>query len=304
MPAVPARMRSSPLRTSRVPSHCWFRRAWTHEPAVQASVHAVTTAPAMTMLWWRTVVIVNVTYASAPKNAKVRSPRLRMVAGSPRAARSVPDGQQAAQRRETDEHPHGGKADPGDHVARAERPQDEGGAGRRAHRVGDLVLVERRGGGPAEAGQRGHGDGPRHGHERDQAEEHPAPPEEVGDHGGDAGADNAGHDPGGREHRHHAGPLHPRAGCGRWRRRRRPAPLRHRAPAGPARRRAPTSPAPGRPPAGPPRTARAPPRRAGPGRAGRRRARPRRCRRGWPARSSRRPIRRAPGRAGRGPRPA
>ncbi len=51
MPTVPARMRSSPVRTSRVPSHCWFSRAWIHEPAVQASVHAVTTAPAMTMPW-------------------------------------------------------------------------------------------------------------------------------------------------------------------------------------------------------------------------------------------------------------
>ena len=36
------------MRTRRAPSHCSLRRAWTQEPAVQASVDAVTTAPAMT----------------------------------------------------------------------------------------------------------------------------------------------------------------------------------------------------------------------------------------------------------------
>ena len=61
MPAVPARISSNPLCTRRVPSHCWLRRAWSHEPAVQASVDAVTTAPAINVLWWRTVVMVRVT---------------------------------------------------------------------------------------------------------------------------------------------------------------------------------------------------------------------------------------------------
>ena len=46
MPAVPTKMSTSPVRTRRAPSHCSLSRAWTHEPTVQASVDAVTTAPA------------------------------------------------------------------------------------------------------------------------------------------------------------------------------------------------------------------------------------------------------------------
>ena len=48
--------------------------------------------PAYTGLWWRTVVTARVTYASAPKNVNVSSPRVRMTAGSPGRAVSVPGG--------------------------------------------------------------------------------------------------------------------------------------------------------------------------------------------------------------------
>ncbi len=82
----------SPARTRRLPSTRAFRRACTQDPAVQARTDTVTTTPAMTVLWWRTVVTVRVTYVSPPKKAKVNRPRLRMVAGSPRLALSVPWG--------------------------------------------------------------------------------------------------------------------------------------------------------------------------------------------------------------------
>ena len=61
IPAVPTSMRTSPSRIRRAPSHCSWSLAWIHEPAVQANVDAVTTPPAAMVLWWRTVVMVNVT---------------------------------------------------------------------------------------------------------------------------------------------------------------------------------------------------------------------------------------------------
>src|SRR5260370_2833542 len=91
-PPIPATMIDSPIRTSRRPSHLVFILAWIHDPVVQASVAPVTASPATTGLWWRKIVIVNVTNASAPKNANVSSDRLSIVAGSPYLAVSVPSG--------------------------------------------------------------------------------------------------------------------------------------------------------------------------------------------------------------------
>ena len=61
--------------------------------------------------------------------------------------------------------------------------------------------------GPTEADERRHGNGSGHRHERHQAEEHPAPAEQVGHRGRDARAEDARDHPGGRQDRHHPGPL-------------------------------------------------------------------------------------------------
>jgi hypothetical protein len=61
IPAMPARMITSPVRTSRRPSHVWLSRAWAQAPAVQASVAPVTAMPATIGLRWRTTVIDRVT---------------------------------------------------------------------------------------------------------------------------------------------------------------------------------------------------------------------------------------------------
>lgn len=91
-PPIPASMTTRPILTRRLASHLAFILACTQAPAVQARVAPVTASPASTGLRPRTIVIVNVTNASAPKNVKVSSDRLRIVAGSPRTARSVPGG--------------------------------------------------------------------------------------------------------------------------------------------------------------------------------------------------------------------
>src|SRR4029077_3303642 len=83
MPAVPARIRARPVRTTRRPCHDRLRWFWIHDPIVQLIVAAVTAAPANVVLSWRTVVMASVTNASAPKKANVRRPRLRIVAGRP-----------------------------------------------------------------------------------------------------------------------------------------------------------------------------------------------------------------------------
>ena len=61
MPAMPARMISSPVRTRRRPSQTLLSRACTQAPAVQATVAPVTAMPAITGLRWRTAVTARVT---------------------------------------------------------------------------------------------------------------------------------------------------------------------------------------------------------------------------------------------------
>jgi len=61
IPAIPARMITSPVRTKRRPSQVSLSRACTQAPAVQPSVAPVTAMPATTGLRWRTAVIASVT---------------------------------------------------------------------------------------------------------------------------------------------------------------------------------------------------------------------------------------------------
>ena len=72
--------------------HRSIRCAASHAPAVHDRVAAVRTTPEIVALTPRHSWSANGTYASAPENAKVRSPRRRTAAGNPRAARSVPAG--------------------------------------------------------------------------------------------------------------------------------------------------------------------------------------------------------------------
>ena len=133
-----------------------------------------------------------------------------MVAGSPRAARSVPAGSRRRNGAQPTSTPTAARPRPRSTLCAPSAAEHEGGTGRGAHGVGDPVLVARwRRVGPAEADEGRHGDGPGHDDQRDQAEEHPAPPEQVGDRRPRrAGPTIAGDDPGGRQHRHHPGPLH------------------------------------------------------------------------------------------------
>ena len=105
--------------------------------------------------------------------------------------------------------------------------------------------------------------------EREQAKEHPAPPDGLADRAGDGRPQETGQHPRRRERREHLRPEPLREGCGRSRRTRSAGPCRPRAPAGTARRRAPPSTARGRRRSSRPRTARCRPRRAGPVRADR-----------------------------------
>ena len=67
MPATPSSTSDKPTWTMRRPSTRWLSRAWTQLPAVQDRVEPVTATPARARLWWRTVTMVRVTKASAPK---------------------------------------------------------------------------------------------------------------------------------------------------------------------------------------------------------------------------------------------
>ena len=132
MPAVPARMSSKPVRTSRAPSHRWFRRAWIHEPTVHASVEAVTTAPAMTVPWCRTVVMVKRDVGVGPEEGEGEEPPAQDGGGQPTGGTQRAGWEEAAQRCQADEHSGSGQAETEEHVVRAQRGQHEGRADRGA----------------------------------------------------------------------------------------------------------------------------------------------------------------------------
>ncbi len=124
--------------------------------------------------------------------------------GTQRSGRKQP-----AQRREPDEHPGCGQAETEDHVVRTKRSEHQGGTCGSADSIDHAMLVVRslrvR---TAEPHERGHGNGPGHHDQRDQAEEHPAPPEQVGDACRHGRPDDPRDDPCRRQHCHHPGPLH------------------------------------------------------------------------------------------------
>ena len=122
--------------------------------------------------------------------------------GAQRAGR-----QQPAQRREPDRDADRRQPEAEQDIVRAQRPQNEGGPERGADGVGDAVLLGRGLVGTTETDECRHGDRPGDGDQGDEAEEHPAPSEEMGHRGGHAGSDDARDHPGGGEDRHHPGPL-------------------------------------------------------------------------------------------------
>jgi hypothetical protein len=92
MAAIPIATTTMPQPTRRRGAHRPLSRDWSHAPAVHDSVAPVTARLASAGVWWRTVAIVSVTYASAPKNANVSRPRHKMTAGRPGRALNVPRG--------------------------------------------------------------------------------------------------------------------------------------------------------------------------------------------------------------------
>src|SRR5579863_2055955 len=81
--ARPTTTRHSPDRTRRRGPSLVMYRAWTHDPAVQVSVDAVSASAASAVGAWRTVTMPYGTYASPAKKQHVSSDRLRIVAVSP-----------------------------------------------------------------------------------------------------------------------------------------------------------------------------------------------------------------------------
>ena len=211
---MPARTITSPVRTKRRPCQVSLSRACTQAPAVQPSVAPVTAMPATSGLRWRTAVIARVTYASAPKNANVSRPRLRIVAGSPGRAVRVPAGTSRRSEGSPAATPATISAAPAAAAPAAARArtgnereagQDHRGAGRHDDAVDQLVLLHRAGAGRAEPGQGRHRDRPGHRDHRQQAQEHPPPPEHVRHLGGHHRPGQPRHDPRGGQDRHHAG---------------------------------------------------------------------------------------------------
>src|ERR1700733_7657794 len=81
--ARPTTTRHSPDRTRRRGPTLAMYRAWTHDPAVQVRVDAVSASAASAVGAWRTITIAYGTYASPAKKQHVSSDRLRIVAVSP-----------------------------------------------------------------------------------------------------------------------------------------------------------------------------------------------------------------------------
>ena len=227
-----------------------------------------------------------------------------MVAGRPGAARSVPAGRRRRNGARPTSAPIAARPTPTKTLRAPSAPRTKAAPTAVRTASADPVLVGGWCTGSTEADERRHGDGSGQRDQRDQTEEHPAPAEQVATAAATPGPDDARDHPGGRQHRHHPGPLGLAQGpadgdVGHRGHRPRAESLQAAADDQHPHERGEPGHERGRP-----RTAPVPPRRDGPARGGRRRARPRRSRSGWSAGRSRRPSRRGPARRGHGPRPA
>ena len=89
---MPTTIAAWPRHTNRRAPIESTSRSWIQAPPVQARVVSVTLAPIHNVLSPRTSASASGTYASAPKNANVSTPRARTAAGRPARARNVPGG--------------------------------------------------------------------------------------------------------------------------------------------------------------------------------------------------------------------
>ena len=156
----------------------------------------------------RPFVIAYGTNASSPKNANVSRPRGRDHGGETRCSAQGSLRRESPQRAETDDEPGGERRD--EHPAfEREAGHDERRTRRHPRRLDETAPHEphRRGvdvGDRAEAHHGRHHERSGDRHERKQREEHPPPADALGDALGEHRADQAGHDPGGRQDREHA----------------------------------------------------------------------------------------------------